>query len=113
MVRKTKENAELTRQQIIHGAREVFLKRGVSGSTMEHIAAQANVTRGAIYWHFKNKTELFHAMREQVLLPLIDRMDDTLLVEGQEDPLSGIENFFPVLSRIWKIVWKHVRFMKS
>jgi TetR/AcrR family acrAB operon transcriptional repressor len=93
MVRKTKEDAELTRQRIINAAREVFLARGVSRTTMEHIAAQANVTRGAVYWHFSNKAELFQAMREQVLLPLIDRMDDTLLVEGAEDPLTRIERF--------------------
>jgi TetR/AcrR family transcriptional regulator, acrAB operon repressor len=93
MVRKTKENAELTRQQLIEAARRVFLARGVSRTTMEHIAVQAGVTRGAIYWHFNNKLDLFQAMREQVLLPLIDRMDDTLLVEGSEDPLTCIENF--------------------
>ena len=93
MVHKTKEDAELTRQRIIHAAREVFLIRGVSRTTMEHIAAQAGVTRGAVYWHFDNKIDLFHAMREQVFLPLIDRMDDTLLVEGSEDPLTRIENF--------------------
>ncbi len=93
MVRKTKEDAELTRQRIIHAAREVFLIRGVSRTTMEHIAAQAGVTRGAVYWHFDNKIDLFHAMREQVFLPLIDRMDDTLLVEGSEDPLTQIEDF--------------------
>jgi len=93
MARKTKENAELTRQRLIEAARQVFLKRGVSRTTMEHIAAQAGVTRGAIYWHFNNKIDLFQAMREQVFLPLIDRMDDTLLVEGSEDPLTSIENF--------------------
>jgi TetR/AcrR family transcriptional regulator, acrAB operon repressor len=93
MVRKTKENAELTRQRLIEAAREVFLDRGVSRTTMEHIAAQAGVTRGAIYWHFNNKIDLFQAMREQVFLPLIDRMDDTLLVEGSGDPLSRIEDF--------------------
>ena len=93
MVRKTKENAELTRQRLIQAARQVFLARGVSRTTMEHIATQAGVTRGAIYWHFNNKIDLFQAMREQVFLPLIDRMDDTLLVEGPEDPLTCIENF--------------------
>ncbi len=93
MVRKTKENAELTKQSIIHAAREVFLARGVSRTTMEHIAAHAGVTRGAIYWHFKNKIDVFHAMREQVFLPLIDRMDDTLLTSGSESPLACIENF--------------------
>lgn len=93
MVRKTKQDAEITRQSIIHAARSEFLVRGVSRTTLEHIAARAGVTRGAVYWHFKNKTELFHAMREQVFLPLIDRMDDTLLVEGSEPPLTRIENF--------------------
>ena len=93
MVRKTKENAELTRQCLIEAARQVFLERGRRRTTMEHVAAQAGVTRGAIYWHFNNKIDLFQAMREQVFLPLIDRMDDTLLVEGSGDPLNRIESF--------------------
>ena len=92
MVRKTKEDAELTRQGIIDAARAVFLARGVSRSTLEHIAAKADVTRGAVYWHFKNKTEIFHAIRDQVFLPLIDRMDDTLASESKDDPLTQIEN---------------------
>jgi len=92
MVRKTKEDAELTRRRIIDASRAVFLARGVSRSTLEHIASHAEVTRGAVYWHFKNKTEIFHAIREQVFLPLIDRMDDTLTMQGNEDPLTQIEN---------------------
>lgn len=93
MVRKTKEDAELTRRRIVDAARAVFLARGVSKSTLEHIATEAKVTRGAVYWHFENKTEIFHAIREQVFLPLIDRMDDTLAlaVESTENPLNQIE----------------------
>lgn len=93
MARKTKEEAQLTRQQIIDAAREVFLTNGVSRTTLQDIAKQAGVTRGAVYWHFRNKHELFHAMRDQVFLPLIDRMDDTLLVEEMHDPLATIEHF--------------------
>ncbi|MDO9151136.1 MAG: TetR family transcriptional regulator [Methylotenera sp.] len=93
MVRKTKEDAELTRQKIVDAARSVFLARGVSKSTLEHIASQANVTRGAVYWHFNNKAEIFHAIREQVFLPLIDRMDDTLAItsDNSQNPLDQIE----------------------
>lgn len=95
MVRKTKEDAEITRQRIIHAAREMFLLKGVSRTSLEQIASHAGVTRGAVYWHFKNKAELFYAMREQVFLPLIDRMDDTLLSDQEltadSDPLSRIE----------------------
>ncbi len=99
MVRKTKEDAEITRQRIINAAREVFLAKGVSRTSLEQIATHAGVTRGAVYWHFANKTDLFHAMREQVFLPLIDRMDDTLLLNldkessPNKDPLTRIESF--------------------
>ena len=99
MVRKTKEDAEITRQRIINAAREVFLTKGVSRTSLEQIATHAGVTRGAVYWHFENKSELFHAMREQVFLPLIDRMDGTLLADLDKennpiaDPLKRIENF--------------------
>ncbi len=93
MVRKTKEDAELTRQRIIDAARTVFLKRGVSRSTLEHIATEAEVTRGAVYWHFKNKTDIFYALRDRAFLPLIDRMYDTLAIQKDDiDPLTQIEN---------------------
>lgn len=87
MVRKTKEEADLTRRQIIAAARRVFLECGVSHTTLEKIAAAAGVTRGAVYWHFRNKTELFFAMREQAILPFIDRV---VFDEADEDPLQGI-----------------------
>jgi len=93
MVRNTKENAELTRLKIIDAARQVFLARGVSRTSMEQIAAEAGVTRGAIYWHFAHKKELFSAMREQVFLPLIDRMDENLQLENIEDPLDQLMQF--------------------
>ena len=93
MVRKTKEDAELTRQRIIDAARAVFLTRGVSRSTLEHIATEAEVTRGAVYWHFKNKTDIFYALRDRAFLPLIDRMYDTLAIQTDDiDPLTQIEN---------------------
>lgn len=98
MVRKTKEDAEITRQRIVQAAREMFLTRGVSRTSLEQIANHAGVTRGAVYWHFENKAELFYAMREQVFLPLIDRMEDIfhLQEEGPAnpiDPLERIEHF--------------------
>lgn len=91
-MRRTKQESEQTRRHIIVAARRVFARRGVAHTTLEHIAAAAGVTRGAIYWHFSNKTELFEAMREQVALPLIDRTDFELLA-ATDDPLLGIERF--------------------
>ena len=91
MARKTKEAAERTRQQIIHAARQVFHECGVSRTSLESIARAAGVTRGAVYWHFANKADLFFAMREQTSLPLLARTDSLLLAEGLTDPLDGVE----------------------
>ena len=62
-------------------------------TTFEEIAAAAGVTRGAIYWHFADKNELFFAMREQVAVPLIDQIDLVLLRAGRSDSVAGIERF--------------------
>lgn len=112
MARRTKAEAEQTRQQIIDAARKVFYERGVTKSTLEGIATAAGVTRGAVYWHFKNKTELFFAMRAQAVLPLIDRVDDILLDDTLDDPLDGIEHaLFRMASDLKadKVAWEVFR----
>lgn len=92
-MRRTKQESERTRQQILRAARHEFVRHGVARTTLGHIATSAGVTRGAIYWHFRDKTALFHAMREKVSLPLIDRMSFALLSASDEDPLAAIEAF--------------------
>ncbi len=78
MVRRTKEESLETRRAIIDAARDVFVAHGVTQTSLEQIAEAAGVTRGAIYWHFADKAELFYAMRDQVKIPLIDRSDVAL-----------------------------------
>jgi TetR/AcrR family acrAB operon transcriptional repressor len=63
-VRKTKEDALITRKQIIAVAVKLFLQKGFSVTTLEEIAQQANVTRGAIYWHFKDKLDIVNKLIE-------------------------------------------------
>jgi len=101
VVRKTKEEAEETRKDIIDAARRVFHERGVGRSTLEKIAKAAGVTRGAVYWHFKDKAELFFAMREDVFAPMVERTDAFLLSDQFANPLDAVEasisEFFRVL----------------
>jgi len=100
MARKTKSDTLQTRLQIIAAARRVFAERGVSRTTLAQIAKEAGVTRGAIYWHFKNKPDLFFAMMEQVSLPLIDRIDENLPAEDSGDPLRGIQASMAEIMRL-------------
>ncbi|HEX4842363.1 MAG TPA: TetR family transcriptional regulator [Limnobacter sp.] len=59
-----------TRNLILDTAEAVFSEKGVSRTTLNDIAKAANLTRGAIYWHFKNKADLFDAMLQRVILPM-------------------------------------------
>jgi TetR/AcrR family transcriptional regulator, acrAB operon repressor len=92
-LRRTKQESERTRLEILAAARKVFARQGVTRTTLEEVAATAGVTRGAIYWHFDNKTELFFAMREQMAVPMIDQIDLALLRADGSDPLAGVERF--------------------
>ena len=58
MVRRTKADAEATRLSLLDAAEQLFQARGVSRTSLNDIATAAGTTRGAIYWHFKDKADL-------------------------------------------------------
>lgn len=69
MVRRTKEDAGATRAALLDAAEQVFYEQGVARASLGEIAQRAGATRGAVYWHFKDKLDVFFAMLERVTLP--------------------------------------------
>ncbi|MBS1494853.1 MAG: TetR family transcriptional regulator [Bacteroidetes bacterium] len=61
-MKRTKEEAEQTKRKLIDIALSEFVKHGFENITLENIAEKANVTRGAIYWHFNNKEDLMDSL---------------------------------------------------
>ena len=114
MVRRTKEDAQETRNRILDAAVEVFNRNGVAETSLNDIAREAGVTRGAIYWHFKNKADLFDAMCSRVRSP-IRAMVDEIADEKTADPIgmlrvsgrfirqSGVEN--PQYRKVMTIIF--------
>ena len=90
MARKTKEEALKTRGAILDAAVQVFSVRGVSRTTLANIAKEAGVTRGAIYWHFKNKEDLLGALWEQLLLPF-EPINQAIENPDEPDPLGKFQ----------------------
>ena len=122
MVRRTKEEAQATRNLILDTAEVVFHERGVSRSTLNDIAQAAGLTRGAIYWHFKDKADLFNAMMQRVILPLEEaalRSDDAEL----QDPLAYMRGNFthalrltvndPQVRRVFEIATHKVEYVEE
>jgi TetR/AcrR family transcriptional regulator, acrAB operon repressor len=90
MVRRTKEDALETRNRILDAAVEVFNRQGVAQTSLNDIAAEAGVTRGAIYWHFANKVTMFDAMIERLICPLMIN-DEARFAWIADDPLGFIQ----------------------
>lgn len=99
MVKKTKEEAQETRNRLLDTAEEVFHRKGVSQTTLNDIACAAGMTRGAIYWHFKNKVDLFNAMCDRVTLPL-ESMSEASASAEVADPLGELRETARYLFRL-------------
>lgn len=92
MARKTKEEAQQTRATLMEVALGLFCEKGLASTSLSDIAKAAGVTRGAIYWHFKNKVELFNSLWEEVCQPLSAQLaasED----ENEPDPLGKLYGF--------------------
>ncbi len=98
MPRRTKEEALATRSSILDAAESLFHDRGVTSTSLNDIAKAAGVTRGAIYWHFQDKVDLFDAMMQRVMLPLDD----------MHAALAGDAPVLPTLRRHLRLVFRRL-----
>lgn len=90
-MRRTKEQTAETREALLNAAETVFFRCGVARATLEGIACEAGMTRGALYWHFDNKEAIYAAMLDRVRLPLLE----TELTAGAtgDQPLATLQRF--------------------
>jgi len=65
-VRSNDERFAATRAELIAAARRLFAERGYAATATENLVANAGTTRGALYYHFKDKEDAFRAVIEQV-----------------------------------------------
>lgn len=90
------ENAELrgtSREQLLDAAAAVFAERGYQSASVEAIAAAAGVTKGALYWNFDSKADLFFSLVEE----RIDQRLRSLAIAA--DAIAGEETVTPLVSR--------------
>ena len=94
-MRKTVEETEKTRRLLVECATRRFILEGFSDTKLEDIATDAGLTRGAFYWHFKNKQAIFKAIIEEnskEALKLVARY-----LENDRNPAERIRDFIQYL----------------
>ena len=84
MVRRTKEEAEQTRKDILQASLNMFCEKGYNKTTLDDIAKSINLTKGAIYWYFDNKPAILKA----------------IMVEDFENISKQLASYIPTLQNI-------------
>lgn len=112
MSRRTKEEAEQTRQLLLDTALTLFAERGISNTSLKDVASAAGLTHGALYWHFKNRTNLVEALYDECRFPIDDIFIDQLQ-SARQDALESLGEFITQWStlilaegrpaRIWQV----------
>ncbi|MCA8941300.1 MAG: TetR family transcriptional regulator [Planctomycetes bacterium] len=90
MARKTKAEARATRDRILDAAEVMFCVRGAARTSLHEIAESVEMTRGAVYWHFKDKYDLLLALWERAKLPIEEALD-AIDAEVELSPLQRIK----------------------
>jgi TetR/AcrR family transcriptional regulator, acrAB operon repressor len=122
MARRSKEDALATRNALLDAAERVFLAKGVAGTSLNDIAQAAGTTRGAIYWHFEDKADLFNAMMDRVAMPLQCALSFVDAAPG-EDPLPALRRSLraalhqtvhdPQTQRVFEVATHKVEYVDS
>ena len=89
MARKTKEEAEKTYHDLLKAAAALFSAQGVANTTLNEIAKTAGLTRGALYWHFKDKDDIIRALCDSYALPHYSRFEQAILKSGEDQPAAA------------------------
>ena len=82
MARRKKEDALVTREGILDAAEDCLLEHGYARTSLEAIAKRAGVTRGAVYWHFKNKAEVLGEVINRVSVPFFHGLERVSRTDG-------------------------------
>lgn len=122
MARSTKQEAQETRNRILDAAETVFHFKGVSRTSLADVAQAAGLTRGAIYWHFKNKTDVFTAMADRVRLPM-EAMVEANASDREADPLGQLRKLCvfvlqetahnPQLRKVFDIIFHRCEYLED
>jgi AcrR family transcriptional regulator len=81
---------EATRKRLLDAAAVLFIERGFEGARVDAILAEANLSKGAFYWHFESKEDLFsELLRERIEQPL-DEMIELLNSASPDDDMSVV-----------------------
>ena len=89
-MRKTKEGSLETRSKLLASALDVFGEKAFSAASLTEISARAGLSKGALYWHFRNKNDLLLCLLEEICR----KGDETPAASSTDGLLSGVRQYY-------------------
>jgi len=85
----TQERAQARHQQILDAALSVFTRRGYREALVDDIAAEAETSKGGVYFHFPGKQAIFLALLDRSAALLMGRIREA--VARESEPVAKAE----------------------
>src|SRR3954469_5453762 len=104
------EYAAATRSALVESATRLFVERGFSGTSLEQVATDARVTRGAVYHHFANKQALFQAVLEEVDAQTMNQIVEQAATAATSTWDSAVAGFDAFLDRCLDPTYQRICF---
>lgn len=77
-MRRTKDDAAKTRRDILRSAMNIFYEKGYSKTTFDEIAKRINLTKGAVYWYFRNKPDIVAAIINEFTREYLEHLKEEI-----------------------------------
>ena len=96
--RSNKSRSEEMRARLISAARRLFVEKGFAETSTPDIVKSADVTRGALYHHFADKTDVFRAVVWEEAAAITTAIEVAAKASLEEDPLlAGSRAYFDAM----------------
>jgi AcrR family transcriptional regulator len=86
--------AERTRQQILETAQRLFTEHGYDATSLQMIADEMGLTKAAVYYHFRAKTDILHAAMQPGIQRLKALLDEAAVLRGRRARIEHLVNGF-------------------
>ncbi len=86
--------AERTRQQILETAQRLFTEHGYDATSLQMIADEMGLTKAAVYYHFRAKTDILRAAMQPGIQRLESLLDETAAIRGRRARIEHVVNGF-------------------
>jgi AcrR family transcriptional regulator len=101
------EAREIRIENIVNAAVEVFLEKGYEGASMEAIAHRAQMSKGGLYHHFKNKDEILYYANDKLCEPIYQFVES---IQNPPDAVAGIKSYIRFYLEHWLSHQKELTF---